>query len=63
VNYWLSITLFATKPAVLMPGKTRPEYARGAGATSSRKIEIKSFAIPLARKHITTNKRKEIEYG
>jgi hypothetical protein len=43
-----------------MLGKTIPEYASGAGAASSRKIETKSFATPVARKLITANKRKEI---
>jgi hypothetical protein len=59
VKYWLSITLSATKPVAPMPGKTRQEYAGGADAASNLKIRIKSFAIPLARKHITANKRKE----
>jgi hypothetical protein len=59
VKYWLSITLSAMKPAVPMPGKTRPEYASGAGTASSRKRRIRSFAIPLARNHITAKKQKE----
>jgi len=42
-----------------MPGKTRPEYASGAGTASSRKRRIRSFAIPLARNHITAKKQKE----
>ena len=52
--------LSATKQAVPLPGKTRPEYASGAGAASNLKRRIKSTAIPLARNLTTTNKRMEI---
>jgi PRTRC genetic system protein C len=44
-----------------MPGKTRPEYANGAVAVSSRRRKTKSFATPVARKPTTVNKTRRFK--